>query len=74
MSQDGESQTGELLGLTGPTKGEAEYEEDCGTPAGKIGLNPDLTITGTVDLKNHTAKGRIACAQGGWDGDWSAGE
>ncbi len=68
------NQTGELSNLTGSTKGTASNEGDCGTPGVTVNLSPELSLTGIIDLKNHTAKGHIACVQGGCDGDWHAGQ
>ncbi|MGB8646708.1 MAG: hypothetical protein WCF84_15820 [Anaerolineae bacterium] len=66
--------TGELSGFTGPMKGTSGSDGDCGTPGVTVNLSPQLVLTGVVDLKNHTAQGRISCAAGGCDGDWHAGQ
>ncbi|MBI4672563.1 MAG: hypothetical protein HY741_12970 [Chloroflexi bacterium] len=66
-------QSGELV-LTGQLPGQVSMTGSCSDDT--LGLPADLSLSGTVDLKNHTAKGKVL-STGSFDageGDWHAGE
>ena len=66
-------QSGELK-LTGQLPGQVSTTGGCRSDT--LGLPANLSLSGTLDLKNHTAKGNVL-STGAFDageGDWHAGK